>query len=236
MTVLPYGVVSLLEVLKFAAEDFWKASQLLAKWRADALDVRPKYAVVETMQTLTVLLEHLRKLDLPVSVREFEKLNSDMGKSAVHVGTLGGERGKQAYLKLKEENCFRMDQMSSIIHSELESRVFFHVTPKEAAYYDQKELFGAEVNSKFSTIQYDMVEAGNCYAVGRGTSCVFHLMRIMEVGVRRFGAKLGVLLVDEKNWQNILDEINKAIKGLPPSPDNSRSLRREKPLLLQTCY
>jgi biotin carboxylase len=37
----------------------------------------------------------------------------------------------------------------------------------------------------------------------------------MEVGVQEFGKKLGVPLVNEKNWQNILDPLNKAIKSLP---------------------
>jgi hypothetical protein len=41
-------------------------------------------------------------------------------------------------------------------------------------------------------------------------------MRIMEVGVQEFRTKLGVTFSDEKNWQNILDESNKAIKALPP--------------------
>jgi hypothetical protein len=61
-----------------------------------------------------------------------------------------------------------------------------------------------------------MVEAGNCYATGRGTACVFHLMRIMEVGVQELGKSLGVATVNQKVWQNILDEVNKAIKGLDP--------------------
>lgn len=37
----------------------------------------------------------------------------------------------------------------------------------------------------------------------------------MEAGVQAFGTKLGVTLTDEKNWQNILDETDKAIKALP---------------------
>jgi hypothetical protein len=75
-------------------------------------------------------------------------------------------------------------------------------------------LFGKDVNAKFPEIQFDMVEAGNCYAAGRGTAVVFHLMRIMEVGVQKFGAALGVALAVEKNWQKILDEINKKIKTM----------------------
>ena len=99
---------------------------------------------------------------------------------------------------------------------EMEDRLSAYIPPERASRYDQKELFGKDVNNKFPTIQFDLVEAGNCYATGRGTAVVFHLMRIMETGVQAFGAKLGVQLTDEKNWQNILDEINKIIKTLNP--------------------
>jgi hypothetical protein len=37
----------------------------------------------------------------------------------------------------------------------------------------------------------------------------------MESAVQEFGQVLGILAVNEKNWQNILDEVNKAIKALP---------------------
>ncbi len=39
-------------------------------------------------------------------------------------------------------------------------------------------------------------------------------MRVMEKALQRLGAELGVTLTAEKNWQNILDEVNKAIKSL----------------------
>ncbi|WP_263353553.1 hypothetical protein [Acidicapsa acidisoli] len=90
---------------------------------------------------------------------------------------------------------------------------------KQIDFYDQPELFGKGVVARFPMIQYDMVEAGNCYAMGRSTACVFHLMRIMEVGVQVFGTKLGVALVNEKYWHNILEEVNKAIKDLPAKSD-----------------
>lgn len=111
-----------------------------------------------------------------------------------------------------------MDQTANLektIRYEMEDKLFMYIPPDRAEFYDSKEMFGADVNTKFPTIQFDLVEAGNCYASGRGTAVVFHLMRIMEVGVQEFGTKLGVTLVNEKNWQNILDEINKAIKALP---------------------
>ena len=39
-------------------------------------------------------------------------------------------------------------------------------------------------------------------------------MRVMEIGTQKLGDKLGVQFASEKNWQNILDEVNKAIKAM----------------------
>ena len=101
------------------------------------------------------------------------------------------------------------------ITDEMDDRLFMYIPPERADRYDEKELLGKEVNAKFPTIQYDITEAGNCYACGRSTAVVFHLMRIMEVGVQIFGTKLGVPLTGEKVWQVILDGVNAAIKELP---------------------
>jgi hypothetical protein len=37
----------------------------------------------------------------------------------------------------------------------------------------------------------------------------------MEIGVQQLGTKLGVALASDKNWQPILNEVDKAIKALP---------------------
>src|SRR5262249_4488937 len=121
-------------------------------------------------------------------------------------------------LRDKAKIAGHIEHITSTIKIEMSRTTFMHIPTGQANCYDQKELFGKDVNTKFPAIQFDVVEAGNCYATGRGTACIFHLMRIMETGVQEFGTKLGVALANEKNWQNILDEINKAIKALPKSP------------------
>ena len=111
------------------------------------------------------------------------------------------------------EQLVNLDRM---IRWEMESHLFFFISPELAKYYDKPDLLGAAVIAKWPTaLQYDIVEAGNCYAMSRSTAVVYHLMRVMEVGVQELGTKLGVSLANEKNWQNILDEVNKAIKALP---------------------
>lgn len=120
----------------------------------------------------------------------------------------------------RREVASAFDHINETIEIEMRKSLFMHIPPDRAGRYDQPELLGKDVNAKFPTTQFDVVEAGNCYAAGRGTAVVFHLMRIMETGVQAFGTKLGVVLVDVKVWQNILDEINKKIKALPPrDPD-----------------
>ncbi len=58
------------------------------------------------------------------------------------------------------------------------------------------------------------MEAGKCLALGRPTAAVFHLMRVMEIGTQKLGDALKIQLPAQKNWQNVLDEVNKAIKAL----------------------
>ena len=104
--------------------------------------------------------------------------------------------------------------LDKIIMLQLRENLFMFISPDRAAFYAKPQLFGEAVNNKFSGCQYDIEESGNCYAAGRGTACAFHLMRVMEVVLQEFGRGLGIVLANEKNWQNILDEVNKAIKAL----------------------
>ena len=101
------------------------------------------------------------------------------------------------------------------MHDELKSRLFLYIPPVEAKFYDVKQPFGSDVENVFQDAISDIEESGDCIAVGRSTAAVFHLMRAMERATQAFGTKLGVTNAAEKNWQNILDELNKAIKGLP---------------------
>jgi hypothetical protein len=119
--------------------------------------------------------------------------------------------GKTTY----KEWLAMIPEIQSRIQDEMEQNLFMFIPPDRAGRYNKPELLGEETNKKFPTIQYDVTEAGNCYASGRSTAVVFHLMRIMEVGVQELGNKLGVQLVNDKVWQVILDGINSKITALP---------------------
>jgi len=110
----------------------------------------------------------------------------------------------------------RIEEIERAIQREMKANAFFFLSGNEASYFQNASLFGALVEAKFPKLSADIGEAGKCLALGRPTACVFHLMRVMEGALQEFGAKLGVALADQKNWQNILNEANKAIKSMNP--------------------
>lgn len=114
-----------------------------------------------------------------------------------------------------------LESFCDILHGrivdEMSLCLFLHIPAHQGAYFEQKQpLFSSSITDKVPRIVEDVAEAGKCYGLSRFTAAVFHLMRVMEVGVQELGKKLQVKLTTEKNWQNILDEVNKAVKALPP--------------------
>ncbi len=122
----------------------------------------------------------------------------------------------------KDIKTFTMQaaELQRRIEDEMKLEFFLHVPKKHAEYYSLAEnVLGKDVVTKWPRMAEDAAECAKCYALSRFTASVFHLMRIMESSVQEFGAKLGITLVNEKNWQNILNEINKAIKLLDSKKD-----------------
>jgi hypothetical protein len=85
-------------------------------------------------------------------------------------------------------------------------------------FYGSSPLFRRFVTDVYPQLTFDIVEAGNCLALDRSTACVFHLMRIMELGVQKLGSKLNVPLVNESVWQKIMDQVNSRITAMPEKP------------------
>jgi hypothetical protein len=113
---------------------------------------------------------------------------------------------------------------------EMEGVLFLSVAPNVARFYEDVNLFGDEVAANFPSTTFDIEEAGKCLALDRGTACVFHLMRVLEVGLYALGRDLGVQ--PEPNWQNAIDQIQSAInilgKNDPGRTSKNRPQWREK--------
>lgn len=114
----------------------------------------------------------------------------------------------------------RVGVLRERIEDDLGDIVFMFMPPTAAKYYDKRKLFGHKVFMNFKSTRDDVIEAGNCFAVGRYTACVFHCMRVLEKGLHalvhdlnnRYNAGITFRrTIEETNWGNIIDEIQNTL-------------------------
>jgi hypothetical protein len=84
------------------------------------------------------------------------------------------------------------------------------LTGEHIKWFSTKEpLFGERVADRFPRSTRDIEEAGKCLALNRATACVFHLMRVMEVGLRSVASGLGIPYAP--SWESYIAQIQTKI-------------------------
>jgi hypothetical protein len=204
----PYPLVSWWDMEKFSAGPLYAVAKMFgqmqimfAQYQRDTdKEKKVSFLPVGIKQILRKNLRQIRmycvKLDLKVAVACVDDALLDL-KSELFLP----ERLDRIYIDL--DNSIRRDMQAAL---------FFHVPFNLRDFYKPKALFGQEVADCFPRANYDIEEAGTCYAFGRSTACAFHLMRVMEVGVQAFGRMLGVTFPEDKDWGKILNIANGKIK------------------------
>jgi hypothetical protein len=148
----------------------------------------------ETMENNAALMEaqakHLGELSLHMCRMQCEQIATELRKGI----TCG------AYSDLLAVLVGRLHHEPLLIRA-------WALTPTEFSYYEQKNpLFGDVVHSRFPSASDDIEEAGKCLAFSRGTACVMHLMRVMEVGLKALAKPLGIPYAP--SWESYLRQIN----------------------------
>ncbi len=133
-------------------------------------------------------------------------------KSAGRIKDLFKLKGIQ-YKVMRE----KYEEFQGRLRDELNSTFCLAIEGRYVAYYNTPHRFGAEVAKRFPAATDDIEEAGKCLALSRPTASVFHLMRTLEIGLQAFADKLSISLGKERNWQDILNAVNGAVKRLPAS-------------------
>jgi hypothetical protein len=129
------------------------------------------------------------------------------------------------------ENNRRMDasaigtelrNIREAISTESYRHCFLRVVPERSTFINQSALLGDEVAQAFPSAIPDIREAGNCLAAECNTAAVFHLMRVVEWGLRALCVDLGFRRVKSKfkksgklhyspiaysEWEKLLDEL-----------------------------
>jgi len=158
----------------------------------------------EDLQRLRTIPALMENIELPISKSHAEEL----------VKYLDGEEVLDGY----ELACLAKALRWTFIY-ELQNRLVFMVPSDRARHYDTEgTILGEEVTEEWPDLFDDADEAGKCFATGRYTASVFHLMRIMEFGLYQLGKSLNIAI--SKNWQQAITDIEKEIKfwNAYPSP------------------
>ena len=214
--VRPFQLVSLLEMLKKHAFTFYVlGGTLRSVVRLSELtkNIADKPLAKDTkekaLRALLILRNSCEQIEFDLAIKgadwALKELAQEGITNAQHAAIIG--------------------ELERRVTDELSSNLFFHVPMGRAKYYPSKDetyetkpLLSAAALKKFPRSTEDMEEAGKCFALGRYTACVFHLMRVMERGVQRLGKKLKVTIpVEEKDWGKISTHVNGALNRLPNS-------------------
>jgi hypothetical protein len=106
------------------------------------------------------------------------------------------------------------------------SKYLFLYMPQEAArFYDQPELFSNRVAIDFPRVNEEITLAGNCYAAGVYTACVFHLTRALEraLFVLAQDPTLGITIRNarEETWETLINKIESWLTALQKAPNTT---------------
>lgn len=138
-----------------------------------------------------------------------------------------------------------INQVTSCLQKQLSECIVVAIDPLRTIYVQEKEeflrspSFGSSAIVAFPSIGEDIYEACLAYGLYRSASCIYHSMRILEIGLKALADKLSVQS-DLTNWKNIIDQIEKAIKDReqnePKSAQKNKDLTFYSSVAVQFRY
>lgn len=222
----PYKMVSLLDLLEFHARKFVVMCNFLASISHHIDDINDRLARGDLncgMPMSAVLLEVSE--DWKDDILSLKETLNELGL-ACSVSAADALL-RPVDLKVRDWEWKQLEinvaHLLKSIRSELGERSALMIPIRRATFYKEESTFlGEEILRKcrnWPSLENDAIEAGNCFALGRYTACVFHLMRILEYLVQQFGRKPQVTIPDlhKKTWGKILKEIKDKINGTKQS-------------------
>lgn len=203
----PHGLVSLWDIMQILAPElfftainhFGQLHQSLEEGRWVGFPDEDHSKIVNLIDSLCLNLSQLGLIGATVSAERVR----DIVKNR-HVDAGPGFRRFSTI----DTNMLKSytGELIGRLADELKGQVVFVVPVALSRYYTGAScLFGAETFNKFAPAIDDIEGAGKCLALGQGTACVLHLMRVMEVGLKTLAKLLGIPYAP--SWESYLNQI-----------------------------
>ncbi len=107
-----------------------------------------------------------------------------------------------------------LEQLQRRFNEEIEAIALFYIPSDGLQYYNKTALFGERFKVNFPLANSEITEAGNCLAFDRFTSCVFHLVRSLEIALKVVFQNLGLPPLSSagaRNWNGLLKQIKEKL-------------------------
>jgi len=213
------GVVSLLDMLKVNAADFaamvgdLEVTGMRANIRAEG---RPPLLGSQVSAPLLVdgvvpdkekkeFMDVLRNV-----IERCEAMNLVHTHDAVSYAVTIHEQYKTKWSDVRND----VHNILVSLYSELRREIFLQLDSSQVELFSSKEdkkHFGDAVATAFPSAAIDIHEAGNCLALERWPACVFHCMRVLEIGLAALATTFGVTSI---NWHNVIEECEAKIRKI----------------------
>ncbi len=120
-----------------------------------------------------------------------------------------------------------LEQIQLRVLDELKRHYYYPVTEAYAAIYANVSPWGEGVYNNFPSARLDIQNAGRCLVLGQATAGVFHLMRVMEVGLKVLGREAGIAYAP--SWEAYLLQLG--TKFAATHSGKPVSWKKKEPLL-----
>ncbi len=179
---------------------------------SDNLDIRlmPEEAVEDSrrqsiLKALATILGCCREIHLKVSAGIAQNLYDKYREAA----------------PTYQRAALDIDNLRFVFELEFKDKNFFFVPAERYDYFSNdngpfEDGLGEKIApfrsalETFPSADYDVREAGNCFAFARYTASAFHLIRVLEVGLKAISKEKQVPYTSNSNWGACIADIEKS--------------------------
>ena len=208
--------LSLLDMLKAYAAGFYEVAIVLQEMRVRARlnpsDTKiPSFIASQFNSLLTLIKAECKNLELNHTLGMAFSIEERYHRKAAE--EIGGVFGR-GYTE--KDLLSDLDTLEMSFGNELGGQVIFRIASDKNSYFEKDDLFGSEVANAFPSATDNIRNAGTCFAVEQWDASAFHLMRVLERGLRVVAIRFNVPF-QNATWNTIIQDIETSIGGINSS-------------------
>jgi hypothetical protein len=171
-------------------------------WMSQGLDEKAKKRALERLPNVE---KQFRDLGLTITADTAKEIVEELSDST-----------RKTFQWLHDQ----AESLERLVYKELEGKFFLYISEERVRLWPQTSgpgPFGKKVTDKFPSAHYDIMCSALALGTSLATASVFHLMRVMEIGLGTLGKVFGVSLA-HTNWEPALAQIESKIANMRIDP------------------